>query len=99
MSFKDGKSSILTENKDMKITMDVVPNYNYLIISSNRHEKVLIYNITIPHLSVNRETNFFAFLSPKANELTSSYWMAVDLHRVNVDNKIMRDSNNDLHTN
>lgn len=69
---KDNNLKDKNNNKDdeMSIKITLLPGYNYAILTSNKHNKLLIYNITIPRLTRNKNSNnFFAFLQPKINSL------------------------------
>ncbi len=38
-----------------------MPGFNYALVSSNLHGKLLVFNITIPHLSHSRGSQGFSF--------------------------------------
>lgn len=54
-------------NDLMKIKINLLSGYTQAILTSNKHNKLLIYNISIPQLTKNRNNDFFAFLQPKVN--------------------------------
>lgn len=47
------------------INIKILPGYYHAILTSNKHNKLILYNITIPQLTIDKSSNFFAFLSPK----------------------------------